>query len=311
MPQPRPIGGVVPVMLTPFTEAGGIDWDGYSALIDWYLANGAGALFAVCQSSEMQHLTLEERVALAHVAVEKTKGRVPVLASGHISDALEDQLAELRAVGETGIDVLVMVTNRLAGPEDGDDVLLAAMRTLMDGLPADLPLGLYECPAPYRRLLSDDHIRFSADSGRFVALKDVACDLATVTRRVGIAAGSPFAVVNANAAIAWDAVRAGSTGFCGIANNFHPDLYAWLIEHGADHPDLARDLAAFLALAGMIETQGYPAVAKLHHRRLGTFGSIRCRSLTYEILERHWALEPLLDELVAGADGFRARIRAL
>ncbi|MFQ5623643.1 MAG: dihydrodipicolinate synthase family protein, partial [Paracoccaceae bacterium] len=110
----RPITGVVPVMLTPFEAGGGIDWEGYAALIEWYLANGADALFAVCQSSEMQHLTLEERVALAEFAVRAVNGRVPVLASGHVAESFDDQRAELRRMADTGIDVLVMVTNRLA-----------------------------------------------------------------------------------------------------------------------------------------------------------------------------------------------------
>ena len=59
------IQGIIPVMLTPFSETGAIDYGGLENLIEWYLANGSDALFAVCQSSEMQFLSLEERVELA------------------------------------------------------------------------------------------------------------------------------------------------------------------------------------------------------------------------------------------------------
>ncbi len=71
------------------------------------------ALFAVCQSSEMQSLSLDERVALARFVVEKVQGRVPVIASGHISDELSEQTQELQAMAGTGIDALVLVTNHL------------------------------------------------------------------------------------------------------------------------------------------------------------------------------------------------------
>ena len=66
----RKIEGIVPVMLTPFRDDGSIDWQGLERLTAWYLANGASALFAVCQSSEMQFLTLKERefVTAARVA---------------------------------------------------------------------------------------------------------------------------------------------------------------------------------------------------------------------------------------------------
>ena len=85
-------------MLTPFTDAGDIDYPGLERLIEWYLANGSDALFAVCQSSEMQFLSLDERVALARFVKDKVAGRVPVIASGHVSETREDQLAELTAI---------------------------------------------------------------------------------------------------------------------------------------------------------------------------------------------------------------------
>ena len=78
---------------------------------------------------------------------------------------------------------------------------------LLARLPRDMPLGLYECPAPYRRLLSDDELRRCINTGRFVVLKDVSCDLPTVKRRVAMVEGSPLSLVNANAAIAWDAIQ--------------------------------------------------------------------------------------------------------
>ena len=61
----KDIHGIVPVMIMPFHEDGDIDWDGLENLIEWYIAHGAQALFAVCQSSEMQFLSLAERRDLA------------------------------------------------------------------------------------------------------------------------------------------------------------------------------------------------------------------------------------------------------
>jgi 4-hydroxy-tetrahydrodipicolinate synthase len=88
----KSIEGIVPVMLTPFSADNQIDYPGLSRLIDWYLEKGVDALFAVCQSSEMQFLTLDERVALAKFVVDKVAGRIPVIASGHISDDIEQQI---------------------------------------------------------------------------------------------------------------------------------------------------------------------------------------------------------------------------
>ncbi|MEZ2223305.1 dihydrodipicolinate synthase family protein [Rhizobium sp. RCC_161_2] len=305
----KKIEGIVPVMITPFTEGGKIDYPGVARLVEWYIANGSDALFAVCQSSEMQFLSLEERVELA-AFVKTAAGRVPVIASGHVSESLEDQLAELSAIAATGVDGMVLVTNRLDAKKEGGTKFIDDLNWLLERLPKDLTLGLYECPAPYRRLLSDDELSFCARSGRFAILKDVSCDLETVKRRVALTKDTPLAIVNANAAIAYDAMKAGSRGFTGVFTNFHPDLYKWMLTKSASNPALADELSVYLALSAMAEPMGYPKLAKLYHQRLGTFSCADSRVVNFDIRERFWALDALMDKIIEGTDHFRRRIAA-
>lgn len=300
--------GIIPVMLTPFTNDDRIDYAGLEKLIDWYIANGADALFAVCQSSEMQFLSLKERVELANFCSKAAGGRVPVVASGHVSESLNDQLTELAAVADTGVDGVVLVTNRLDAQRQGGTKFLDDLHWLLDRLPEDKPLGLYECPAPFRRLLSEDELRVSAESGRFVILKDVSCDLETVRRRVDLVKGTPLAIVNANAAIAYGAMKAGALGFTGVFTNFHPDLYKWLLTEHARHPALADELSVFLALAAMAEPMGYPKLAKFYHQRLGTFTSVHSRAVPFDIEEKFWAIGTLLDKIEQGTALYRRRV---
>ncbi|BBV78912.1 dihydrodipicolinate synthase family protein [Raoultella sp. Lac2] len=304
----KTINGIVPVMLTPFTAGDRIDYPALAKLIDWYLEKGVDALFAVCQSSEMQFLSLEERVELANFVVQHVNGRIPVIASGHISDDIDAQKSELLAMAQTGIDALVLVTNHLDPRNEGSEVFYATLNTLLDTLPASLPLGLYECPAPYRRLLSDDEFTWCANSGRFVVLKDVSCDLPTVERRVRLAQGTPLNVINANAAIAWPAILAGSQGFSGVFTNFHPELYSWLWREGKNQRLVADELAIFLSLGAVTETLGYPKNAKIYHQRLGTFDSINCRVNKDDVLNKFWGLTVILDQIRAGTEQWRQRI---
>ena len=307
----KAIEGIVPVMITPYLESGEIDYAGLERLIEWYIAHGSDALFAVCQSSEMQFLSIKERSELGKFVVKQAAGRVPVVVSGHISDDPFSQLEELTVAAETGADGVVLVTNHLDPKNRGSETFRGNLQWLLDRLPKDMPLGLYECPAPYRRLISDDELRLCIDSERFVLLKDVSCDLDTVKRRVAMTAGSPFAILNANAAIAYDAMKAGSRGFNGVFTNFHPDLYKWLYTSGTKHPELADEVATFLVLAALSEAFGYPVLAKLYHQRIGTFASIRSRTITFDVRERFWALDAILDKLVAGTEAMRAKIAAL
>lgn len=307
----KTIEGIIPVMLTPFTDQGAIDYAGLERLIEWYIDHGVDALFAVCQSSEMQFLSLAERGELARFVARTVAGRVPVVASGHISDAIDDQIAELTLAAGSGADGVVLVTNHLDCKKEGTAAFRATLDTLLARLPREIPLGLYECPAPFRRLLSDDELKYCIDTGRFVLLKDVSCDLDTVKRRVAIAAGSPLAVINANAAIARAAMQAGSRGFDGVFTNFHPDLYKWERLCGDRHPAVAERLDRFLVLSALAEAFGYPALAKMYHQRIGTFSSIRCRAIDYDVRERFWALDVILDKIVEGTETFRAEVASL
>ena len=307
----KTIEGIVPVMLTPFTDENKIDYKGLEKLIDWYIENGADALFAVCQSSEMLFLSLEERIALSKFVVDYTAGRIPVISSGHISPEINDQITELKAIAETGIDALVLVSNRLDPQNEGAEVFLNNLNTLMEALPADMPLGLYECPAPYRRLLTDEEIQFCANSGRFVVLKDVSCDLETVTRRVKLVEGTPFNIINANAAIAYEAMQNGSKGFSGVFTNFHPDLYNWLYHHSSKAPEFAQQLSWFLSLSAVTETLGYPKNAKVFHQRLGTFNSTHSRVTDEDVLEKYWGLSVILDQISTSAKWHRKTIKTL
>lgn len=304
----KTINGIVPVMLTPFTTDDQIDYSALGKLIEWYLDKGVDALFAVCQSSEMQYLSLEERVELAQFVVKHVNGRIPVIASGHISDDIETQKVELLAMADTGIDALVLVTNHLDPHLEGSDVFYRSLNILLDTLPVSLPLGLYECPAPYRRLLSDDEFTWCANSGRFIVLKDVSCDLQTVERRVRLAKDTPLNVINANAAIAWPAIMAGSQGFSGVFTNFHPELYSWLWREGQNQRDLADELAVFLSLGAVTETLGYPKNAKIYHQRLGTFDCINCRVNKEDVLEKFWGLTVILDQIRTGTEHWGHRI---
>ncbi|MFC2254358.1 dihydrodipicolinate synthase family protein [Labrys portucalensis] len=306
----KKIEGIIPVVITPFTPSGKIDYAGVANLVEWYVANGSDALFAVCQSSEMQFLSLEERVELAAFVKKAASGRIPVIASGHVSEDLDDQLAELTAIAATGVDGIVLVTNRLDAKKEGGTKFIDDLNWLLLRLPKDIPLGLYECPAPYRRLLTDDELAFCAHSGRFVILKDVSCDLDTVRRRIELTKDTPLSIINANAAIAFDAIKAGSRGFTGVFTNFHPDLYKWLLIKSSDNPALANELSVYLALSAMAEPMGYPKLAKLYHQRIGTFSCTDSRTVTFDIRERFWALDALMDKIVQGTEHYRRRIAA-
>jgi len=253
--------GVWPTMITPYNENGSIDYGTLEKMIDWFVDRGVAGLFAVCQSSEMFFLSLRERLELSQACVKFAKGRIPVIASGHIADDIDDQIAEAKMMADTGVEAVVLLTNRFARQDQGDEVFKRNLERFLSGLRDDILLGFYECPAPYKRLVSPEMMRFCVETGRFGFLKDTSCSMADIREKLSIAKGSRFKVFNANAATLLDSLKAGCAGYSGVMTNFHPDLYAWICERWQDQPELAAEVQDYIGLASVIEYQLYPVNA--------------------------------------------------
>ncbi|GFZ96637.1 dihydrodipicolinate synthase family protein [Paenibacillus marchantiophytorum] len=274
--------GVWPTMITPFTESNEIDYAALERLINWYIGHGVDGLFAVCQSSEMFFLSLEERVQLARFVKEKAAGRVPVIASGHIADSYEDQAQELKAMADTGIDALVLITNRLALEGEMDDTWKLNLDNLLKEIPQELPLGFYECPSPYKRIISPEALKWCAETGRFLFLKDTSCDTHNMKMKLEAVQGTGLHIYNANTATLLETLKLGVTGYSGVMANFHPELYVWLMKYGEEKPEEAENLISFLSMASLIEKQLYPVNAKYYLMLEGVLTNYHCRSKNHE-----------------------------
>lgn len=252
--------GVWPVMLTPFTEKGEIDEQGLYALVEWYIAKGVDGLFASCQSSEIFHMTFEERMRIAKITVDAANSRVPVIGSGFTDYTMCEQARNIYAMRDTGVDAVILLTNRLASEGESDDILLERTHRLLDQIDADIPLGVYECPFPYKRLLSPRVIRELADTGRFHFLKDTSLSAPQIREKLAVIQNTPLKLYNAHIATLLESLRDGAHGFSGIMANFHPEVYVWLTRN-LYHPN-AELVQQVLTAASLMEYQGYPVNAK-------------------------------------------------
>ena len=283
--------GVYPVMLTPFTENNEVDYEALGKLIDWYIEKGVNGLFADCQSSEMFFLSLEERVKIGEFVKKHADGRVPVVTSGHISDSLEDQAKELTAIAGTGADAVILLTNRLAKENESDEVWLENLKKLLEMIPKDVPLGFYECPYPYKRIISPELLKWCADTGRFYFIKDTSCDIENMKAKLEVIKGTNLKLFNANTSTLLETLELGASGYSGVMANFHPELYVMLCNIYKEDPSKARKIADFLTVASLIERQVYPVNAKFYQKSIGNFNSIMTRTRDIKELNATGILE--------------------
>lgn len=269
--------GVWPVMITPYTEDNKIDYDALLRIIEWYDKQGVDGIFAVCQSSEMFFLDKDERLQLAKFVVENTPKHIGVIASGHVAKEQKDQIEEAKAIIDAGVDSYVFISNQFAKPDESEDVAKKNIEYMIDNIPCD-SFGIYECPYPYKRLVSPETLKWCANTGKFAFLKDTCCDLDGLAAKVEAVKGTNLKIFNANSATLLESLRMGCSGFSGVMANFHADMYGWLCKNYKEQPQKAELMQAFLGFASVIECQVYPVNAKYHMNLEGVEMTLNCRN---------------------------------
>jgi 4-hydroxy-tetrahydrodipicolinate synthase len=232
----------VPVMITPFNLKAKVDFDVVSNLIDFYLAAGVKGFFANCLSSEMYSISEDERIELTRHVVQYVNGRVPVVATGSFGLTIEDKAEFTKKIYDTGIDAVILITGHYANVEDSDEILLRNFERMFK-LTGTIPLGMYECPAPYKRIIGPDVFRQLLAANRLVYHKDTSIELERVKAKLDILAetGNAMEFYDAHSPNAMYSLQLGAKGMSSISGNFYPEILVWMVAN-ANNPARQEDV---------------------------------------------------------------------
>ena len=164
---PEKFYGVIPPMVTPLAEDGGLDVEGVSRLVEHILAGGVHGLFLLGTTGEATDLPYAVRRELVQRVCGQVDGRVPVLVG--ITDTVIDEslrLAEYAA--DCGANALVAAPPYYFAA--GQPELVDYYRNLADRLP--LPLFLYNMPAQVKVSIDVQTVVELAKHPNIIGLKD-------------------------------------------------------------------------------------------------------------------------------------------
>src|SRR5689334_2891975 len=261
----------VPVMITPFNLKAKVDLDVVSRLVDFYLAAGVKGLFANCLSSEMYSITEDERLELTRHIVKYVDGRIPIVATGSFGLTIEDKAEFTKKIYDTGINAVILITGHYANVDDSDDVLLRNFERMLKNTPG-IPMGTYECPAPYKRILSAEVFKTLVATERFVYHKDTSIQLDQVRAKLEVLKGdSRLEFYDAHTPNAMYSLQMGAKGMSSISGNFYPEILVWMCNNARD-PEKIEDvkwLQAELSRVDPLIHVAYPMSAKYFLRKRG------------------------------------------
>lgn len=262
--------GFIPVMLTPFNNDGSIDYKTLTTLTEMYLKSGVTGLFANCLSSEMFELSDAERLQLTKHVVDVVAGQVPIVATGTFEGTIQQQADFTNKIYGTGIDAVILISGLLAKENDPDAVFVDNVHQLLNLTPG-VPTGFYECPVPYKRVLTASQLEDFVNTGRVVYHKDTCLDINQIKAKLSVVKNPDFGLYDAYMVHAIESLKAGSAGLSCIQGNFFPELIVWICDN-YNNASKAEELVAvqqFLESNMGVMHEVYPIVAKYALQKRG------------------------------------------
>lgn len=216
--------GSIPPLITPFRN-GDVDYDAYSALVDFQVREGSHGILVNGTTSEPASLTVEERNRLVDVAIAAAGGRVPVVAATGSQSLVETEKLTDHAV-RAGADALLIVTPYYSKPPQRglvDYYLRVAERH-------DKPWMVYHIPGRTAVSVTLDTFKALKDrSPTFVGMKHAANDLGFVTECL-TTFGDDFRIFVGLEELSFPMMAIGACGLMNAVGNLRPDVLARLCE---------------------------------------------------------------------------------
>lgn len=278
--------GFIPVMITPFHEDGSIDYGTLQHLVDFYISAGSAGLFANCLSSEMFELSEKERLELVEHVIRFTDGRVPVVATGSFGDSLVEMADFSKKIYDLGVDAVILLSNVFATQDESEEQFFERFEQFCVLTPG-IPLGLYECPVPYKRILSPDLLAKVVRTGRLVYHKDTCLNLSEIQAKLKNVGDVRFGLYDAYMPHARESLEAGARGLSCIQGNYFPELIVRFCDWVASgaHPEKVEQLQQFFTKHMELMHQAYPIAAKYVLQKSGLQISLTTRRLVGELSE--------------------------
>ena len=261
--------GLWPVMLTPFQEDNSVDYKVLEQLTEFYIATGANGLFANSLSSEMFQLTDQERISITQTVVKKTNGRIPVVSTGTFGRDLHRNTEFIKKLYDSGVQAVVINSNQLNDKMASEDAFKRQVEHLLNAT-GDISLGMYECPVPYKRLISPEMMQWLGKTGRFLYHKDTSCNLDDMREKIRAIKHTQLGLFNANTPTGLESLRMGARGLSPTSANYYPELFRYLIQHADHEDDKMEKLDATLSLLdSTTDSCYYPLAAKIFLQQRG------------------------------------------
>lgn len=203
-------------IITPMNADGSINYDGFAENIEFQIANGTDAIIVCGTTGEASTMTDDEHIECIRFAVEKTAGRIPVIAGTGSNDT--KYAVELSKIAqEKGADGLLLVTPYYN--KASQKGLVAHFTAIADAV--DIPIILYNIPGRTGVSIDMNTYKILGQHKNIVAVKEASGNISYTSKLIA-QCGDLLDVYSGNDDIIVPMMSIGTKGVISVISNIMP-----------------------------------------------------------------------------------------
>jgi 4-hydroxy-tetrahydrodipicolinate synthase len=239
--------GVLPAIITPFkrNSAMALDIQGLERNIDFLLSCGIHGIVPCGSTGESATLTFEEHEKVIEIAVDKVKGRIPVLA-GTGSNNTAEAVRLTKAAKDIGADGVLVISPYYNKPNRSG--LVKHYTKLAD---LDIPVIMYNVPGRTGQNLEPDLVAELARHPNIVGIKEASGNIGQISRIIEETQDEDFVVISGDDNITLPILALGGAGVISVAANVDPRRMVAMYE-AMKHGDYQKALVIHFALSPLM-----------------------------------------------------------
>ena len=272
-------------IITPMNADGSINYQGLGDLIENQIANGTDAIIICGTTGEASTMTDEEHLECIRFAVEKTAGRIPVIAGTGSNDtryAIELS-KEAEAVGVDGLLLVTPYYNKTT--QRG---LIAHFTAIADAV--NVPIILYNIPGRTGVNMEVSTVKKLAEHRNIAAIKEASGNISYAAKLIA-ACGDNIDVYSGNDDMVVPLVSLGGKGVISVASHVIPKQMHDMVQYCLDNnfAEATKLQIEYLDLINSLFIEVNPIPVKEALNMMGVNVG-PCRMPLYEMSDEHKAV---------------------
>lgn len=272
-------------IITPMNADGSINYQGLGDLIENQIANGTDAIIICGTTGEASTMTDEEHLECIRFAVEKTAGRIPVIAGTGSNDTRYaiDLSKEAEAVGVDGLLLVTPYYNKTT--QRG---LIAHFTAIADAV--NVPIILYNIPGRTGVNMEVATVKKLAEHRNIAAIKEASGNISYAAKLIA-ACGDNIDVYSGNDDMVVPLVSLGGKGVISVASHVIPKQMHDMVQYCLDNnfAEATKLQIEYLDLINSLFIEVNPIPVKEALNMMGVNVG-PCRMPLYEMSDEHKAV---------------------